>query len=206
MISLDAPDNRHLPVPKAAMTHLRLLLAASILAFISSLLVGKGSAASWLPINSAGFTAPDRSVKLPPPVCTAGSHTTMTPACDSVHAARITNLTGQTVVFKVTNTSGSDESYDLTCTYTTPIASCSASSFVDVPASSTRNTTVTFSTGADTGMATLSLRATSSITSDEANWRVKVPVRFDTLKVSTDFTNNDNQNTALCANSCFAVT
>ncbi|MFN2399103.1 MAG: hypothetical protein ABR543_10770, partial [Gemmatimonadaceae bacterium] len=181
------------------MTHAR-LAAVIVLAAGCVLLAGNRYS------SFASRPTEEKKLATLPPVCYGGTHTTMTPACDSVHSPALTNLTGQTATFKVTNTSGSGESYDLSCTYTTPISSCSASTFVDVPASSTRSTTVTFSTGADSGTATLSLRATSSITADDAKQRIKIPVRFDTLKVSSDFTNNDNQNMGMCASACFALT
>lgn len=139
------------------------------------------------------------------PGCFSGAHTTMGPPCDSVAVSGLTNSSGS-VTFRISNSSGSIESYNLSCAYTAPVTSCSGSSTVDVSANSTSNTVVSLTIGVDSGTGTISLTATSSVTGDQAKDRVKIHSAYPSLGVSTDFTNNDNQQVALCANACFAVT
>lgn len=137
--------------------------------------------------------------------CLTGAHTTVTP-CGG-NASAFTNATGQLVTFTLQNTDPSGESYDLSCSYTAPVTSCSVSSFIDFPnGSGSQSVRVTYATAATAGTGSVTLTALSSVTGDEAKGEFHVAVSYPTMTVTTAFNTNDNQDLSRCAASCFAVT
>jgi RHS repeat-associated protein len=145
-------------------------------------------------VNNDDLASGSNSVYVPPPY-----QVSVTPDATPVVA---TSGVSNSQVFTVQNTGTADVTFTLTAVCSRVATNCQAPASVAVSHFTSSTVTVNYQAGVnDTG--TVKLRATYS-TANDSGW-VKVTAPPYTT-ISTDFTNNDNQNLALCANECFAAT
>lgn len=183
-----------------------------LLLLASSLWFGEPAAANrlaerWLSgwRNAATASAPRATELAPPPLCSNGTHTSYDGTCNALVDTMVTRVTVGRSPVSLINT-GSVEVYDVACSATAPLVSCS-SGLVDLWPNEPQAISVNLTAGADTGTATVTLTATGQTTNDVVVYKFRVPVKFPPpIAVTTSFNNAENQNPGLCASNCFAVT
>ena len=107
--------------------------------------------------------------------CTAGSYTRITPCPNTVTSPP--SATGRSLTLYVQNSSGDEELYAASCTYTAPVTSCSHTRDpISVSAGGSRSLAVTYNTSASSGTGTINIRVVALMGNDEARATTSVTV------------------------------
>lgn len=134
----------------------------------------------------------------------SGPSTSVSPC--GTHVTQSTNKTGLQQTFTITNNGEAQDTYDLSCTRSGLVTSCSVTSFVTIRSGSSASVTVTYSTGSTVGSGVLSLNATGTDDSPTGYVNVDVTAPGVPPAISLSPHSENVRNRSLCAAGCFDAT